>query len=307
MQDISDIAIIGAGPAGLTASIYGTRGGYRTIVLAGAIAGGQLLTTTEIENFPGFEKPISGFDLMNNMINQAKRLGVNIINEELKDIDVFEKPFKLTSSSNTYYSKTVIIATGASAKWLGLESERKFIGKGISSCATCDGFFYKDKTVAVIGGGDTAAGDALFLTKFAQKVYIIHRRDKLRAAYTLQEKLKQNPKIEIIYDSVVEEFIGNNKLEAIKIKNLKNNQIDKLNLSGVFVAIGHTPNTNVFKNKIKIDDDGYIEVNCLYETSIRGIFAAGDVCDKRYKQAIVAAGSGAMAAINAIKYLEIIE
>ncbi|MEW5951284.1 MAG: thioredoxin-disulfide reductase [Elusimicrobia bacterium] len=301
---ILDIAVIGAGPAGLTAGIYGARGGMETAVFAGPAAGGQLLQTMDIENFPGFPNPISGFDLMTKVINQAKRLGSSVISEEVKEIEVCCSPFKLRAGNSFYQAKTLIIATGAQAKWLGLASESKFIGKGVSGCATCDGFFYKGKDVCVIGGGDTAAEDALFLTKFANKVYLIHRRDQLRAAYILQEKLKNNPKIEIIYDHIAEEFSGKDKLEAVTLKNVKTGEKKILQLPGAFIAIGHTPNTSLFKDKVRLDDQGYVIINSKYETSVEGVYAAGDVCDQIYKQAIVAAGSGCMAAMNAIKYLE---
>jgi len=303
-NEIIDISIIGAGPAGLTAAIYGARAGLKTVVFAGSAAGGQLLQTMDIENFPGFTNPISGFDLMNKIINQAKRLGSTILNEHVSNIEISCKPFKIKAGEKEYISKTIIVATGANAKWLGLPSEQKFIGKGVSACATCDGFFYKDKIVCVIGGGDTASEDALFLTKFAQKVYLIHRRDKLRAAYILQNKMAQNPKIEIIYDHVPVEILGDNKVKAIKIKNVKTDEIKEIETSGVFIAIGHHPNTNIFHNKLRMDDYGYILVNSKLETSVEGILAAGDVCDQYYKQAIVAAGSGCIAALNAIKYIE---
>ncbi len=303
-EKILDMAVIGAGPAGLTAAIYGARGGLETAVFAGPAAGGQLLQTMDIENFPGFPNPISGFDLMTKVINQAKRLGASIISEDVKDISVCCSPFKIKAGGAEYSAKTVVIATGAQAKWLGLPSEAKLTGKGVSGCATCDGFFYKGKEVCVIGGGDTAAEDALFLTKFAGKVYLVHRRDQLRAAYILQQKLKSNPKIEIIYDHVADDFLGSDKLEAVVIKNVKTNGKRTLQTPGAFIAIGHTPNTELFKGKIKMDDEGYILVNDKYETSVAGIYAAGDVCDRVYKQAIVAAGSGCMASMNAIKYLE---
>lgn len=299
-----DMAVIGAGPAGLTAAIYGARAGLKTAVFASAVAGGQLLQTMDIENFPGFPDPISGFDLMTKIINQTKRLGTSIISEDVKDVSVSSSPFKLKTSSIEYLAKTVIIATGAQSKWLGLTSEAHLIGKGVSGCATCDGFFYKNKDVCVIGGGDTAAEDAIFLTKFASRVYIIHRRDQLKAAYILQQKIKANPKIEIIYEHVVDEFLGTNKLEGVVIKNVKTLEKKTLQTLGAFIAIGHTPNTEIFKGKIEMDNEGYIIVNEKYETSVAGIYAAGDVCDRVYRQAIVAAASGCMASMNAIKHLE---
>lgn len=299
-----DIIIIGSGPAGITASIYGSRAGLKTLVIAGPAPGGQLLQTMDIENFPGFEHPISGFDLMTKMINQSKRLGTKIINEFAKELDLSKTPFTVKTGANIYQTKSVIIATGANAKWLGLESEQRLIGKGVSSCATCDGFFYKGKTVCVIGGGDSACEEAIFLTNFAQKVYLIHRRDQLRAAYIMQEKVKKNPKIEIIYDHIPSEIIGENKVSGIKIKNVKTQEEKKIDLDGVFVAIGHHPNSEIVKGKVKLDDHGYIVVDSNFQTSVPGVFACGDVADTIYKQAIVASGTGCMAAMNAIKFVE---
>lgn len=300
-----DIIIIGAGPAGLTAGIYSARGGAKTLVFGGTAPGGQLLLTTEIENFPGFPQGISGFDLIQNMLNQAKRLGAQVIQEDVTGINFDKKPYEIISSNkNSFFCKAVIIASGAKARWLGIESEKKFIGKGVSACATCDGAFFKNKEVCVIGGGDTAAEDALFLTKFARKVYLVHRRDKLRTAYRLQEKLRENPKIEIIYESVVQEILGDTKVTGIKIKNLKTNQIKELSLNGVFVAIGHEPETSLFKDKIKLDENGYVITDRHGQTSVEGVFAAGDVVDRFYKQAVTAAGSGCIAALEALKYLE---
>jgi thioredoxin reductase (NADPH) len=299
-----DIIVIGSGPAGLTAAIYAQRGGMKTLVIGGLLLGGQIIETNEVENFPGFEQPISGFELMTRMINQAKRFGAEIINEYATEVELNKYPFEIKTAYNLYTAKSLIVATGASAKWLGIDGEERFKGKGVSSCATCDAFFYKGKTVAVIGGGDTAASDALFLTKFAQKVYLIHRRDKLRAAYILSEKLKSNPKIEIIYDHIPVEIIGDTKLNAIIIKNVKTEETKKLDVDGVFVAIGHTPNSKILAGKVKIDESGYIVVNSNYETSVKGVFACGDVVDPLYKQAIIASGSGAIAALNAIKFIE---
>ncbi len=299
-----DIIIIGSGPAGITASIYGSRAGLKTLVIAGPAPGGQLLQTMDIENFPGFEHPISGFDLMTKMINQSKRLGTKIINEFAKELDLSKTPFTVKTGANIYQTKSVIIATGANAKWLGLESEQRLIGRGVSSCATCDGFFYKGKTVCVIGGGDSACEEAIFLTNFAQKVYLIHRRDQLRAAYIMQEKVKKNPKIEIIYDHIPSEIIGENKVSGIKIKNVKTQEEKKIDLDGVFIAIGHHPNSEIVKGKVKLDDHGYIVVDSNFQTSVPGVFACGDVADTVYKQAIVASGTGCMAAMNAIKFVE---
>lgn len=299
-----DIVIIGSGPAGLTAAIYAQRGGMKTLVIGGPAPGGQLLQTTEIENFPGFEKPISGYDLMLRMINQAKRLGAVISTELAKDIDISSKPFKTITEKNTYTSKALIIATGSTPKTLGIDSEALFTNKGVSYCATCDGFFYRGKDVCVVGGGDSACEEASFLTNFANKVYLIHRRDKLRASALSQEKVKKNPKIEILYNYVVKEIKGNNKVERVILKNTLDLSEKEIDVSGVFIAIGHNPNSGIVKDKVKLDADGYILVDTNYQTSVEGVFACGDVVDKVYKQAVIAASSGAIAAINAVKYIE---
>lgn len=298
-----DIIIIGSGPAGLTASIYAQRGGMKSLIIGGPAPGGQLLQTTEIENFPGFEKPISGYDLMSKMINQAKRLGATILSDYANEIDI-TKPFKVKAGSNTYIAKSIIIATGSTPKTLGIESEGFFANRGVSYCATCDGFFYRGKDVCVVGGGDSACEEASFLTNFANKVYLIHRRDILRAAPLVQDKVKKNPKIEIIYSHIVKEIKGNEKVEKVLLKSTKDNSEKEIEVSGVFIAIGHNPNSEIFKGKIDIDNEGYIVVDKEYQTSIRGIFACGDVVDKIYKQAVIAAATGAIAAMNAIKYIE---
>ncbi|MBI4655303.1 MAG: thioredoxin-disulfide reductase [Elusimicrobia bacterium] len=299
-----DIIIIGAGPAGMTAAVYCARGGAKTLVFGGIAPGGQLLMTTEIENFPGFPKPVAGPDLMQNMLNQAKRLGAEVIHEEAADVKFDKKPYEITSAGeNSFYCKAVIIASGARARWLNLESEQKFIGKGVSACATCDGAFFRNKEVCVIGGGDTAAEDAVFLTKFAARVYLIHRRDKLRTAYRLQERLK-NPKIELVYDSVLEQVMGDKKVSGVKIKNVKTGQIREIPAQGVFIAIGHEPETKLFRDSLKTDEKGYILTDGKTRTSIEGVFAAGDVADPLYKQAVIASGTGCMAALEALKYIE---
>ncbi|MCX5784533.1 MAG: thioredoxin-disulfide reductase [Elusimicrobia bacterium] len=300
-----DLLIIGSGPAGFTAAIYGARGGLKTALIGGAAPGGQLLQTTEIENFPGFQEPVNGADLMTRMLNQAKRLGAAILQEDAVKVDLKVSPFAVTgSSANIYTARAVIAATGARARWLGLASEGKYIGKGVSGCATCDGFFYRGKEVCVVGGGDSAAEDALFLTRFASRVYLVHRRDQLRANFRLQEKLKANPKIEIIYDCVPLEMLGDSKLKTVKLKNVKTGAIRELNLTGAFIAIGHSPETAVFEGQLKLDQDGYILTDGHAGTSVPGVFAAGDVMDRNYKQAVVAAGSGCVASMEAGKYLE---
>ena len=300
-----DMIIIGAGPAGFTAAIYAARGGVRACLFGGIAPGGQLLLTTEIENFPGFPEPVAGADLMTAMLKQAKRLGTEVLTDDAAAVDFSVRPFSVTSSSGGQYTAgAVIIATGARAKWLGLPSEQKYIGKGVSGCATCDGFFYRGKEVCVIGGGDTAVEDALFLTKFASKVYLVHRRDQLRANFRLQEKLKGNNKVEILYDSVLEEVQGADKATGAKIKNVKTGETRVLSTSGIFIAVGHTPATEIFKEKLNLDDSGYVVADERTRTSVCGVFAAGDVMDRYYKQAVVAAGAGCKAALEALQHLE---
>lgn len=305
---VSNILIIGSGPAGYTAGIYTARAGLNPILVSGYQVGGQLTLTTNIENFPGFPEPINGNELMNRMRMQAQNVGVTIIDDRITEVDFNRKPFVCSSENgNSYKSRAIIIATGSSARWLEIESEKKYIGFGVSACATCDGFFYRDKVVAVIGGGNSAAEEALYLTHFAQKVYLIHRRDALRADAVMQERVKNHPKISILWNTVVEEIIGTENplgVTGLKIKNVKNDNINQIGVNGVFIAIGHHPNTSVFKEYLKLDASGYIMTNpdCA-ATNIEGVFAAGDVKDPKYRQAVTAAGSGAMAAIEAEKYI----
>jgi len=299
------IIIIGSGPAGFTAAIYAARGGVTSCLFGGIAPGGQLLLTTEIENFPGFPEPIAGPDLMTAMLKQAKRLGAEIMTDHAAAVDLSVKPFTVTSSSGARVTAdALIVATGARARWLGLPSEMKYVGKGVSGCATCDGFFYRGKEVCVIGGGDSAVEDALFLTKFAVKVYLVHRRDALRANFRLQDKLRKNKKIEVVYDSVLDEVTGDERVSAARIKNVKTGELRVLPTPGVFIAIGHTPVTEMFKGKLNLDDSGYIVADERTRTSVCGVFAAGDVTDHRYKQAIVAAGTGCKAALEALQHIE---
>lgn len=302
------VLIIGSGPAGYTAGIYAARSGLNPIIVAGPQMGGQLTITTEIENFPGFPTPIYGSELMNNMKQQAENVGVTIHEDIITELDAQQRPFVLcTENGNCYKADSIIVATGASARWLGLESEAKFRGFGVSGCATCDGFFYRGKEVAVIGGGNTAVDEAIYLTNFASKVTLIHRRDSLRADKTLQERLFANPKIEVIWDSVVTEFVGSYEplsLTGLKVKNIKTDEIINLSVSGAFIAIGHHPNSDLFKGILETDAEGYIITkpnSCA--TNIAGIFAAGDIKDPQFRQAIVAAGSGCIASLEAEKYL----
>ncbi len=306
MADINNVIIIGSGPAGYTAAIYAARANLKPILVSGFQPGGQLTITTDVENYPGYEDPIQGPWLMDQMQKQAAHVGTEIINSQVTEVFLNEDVKKLNlDNGTTLNAKTVIISTGAQARWLGLENESKFQGHGLSACATCDGFFFKDKEVAVIGGGNSAAEEALFLTKFATKVYLIHRRDKLRAEKILQDRLKENSKIEFIWNSEVTKFNGNDDLESIDLLNKKDNQTSSLKIDGVFIAIGHDPATQLFKGQLKMDDGGYIITDPdSTKTSIDGVFAAGDVKDKIYRQAVTAAGMGCMAALEVEKYLD---
>ena len=306
MADINNVIIIGSGPAGYTAAIYAARANLKPILVSGLQPGGQLTITTDVENYPGYEDPIQGPWLMEQMQKQAAHVGTEIINSQVTEVFLNEKIKKLNlDNGTTLNTKTVIISTGAQARWLGLENEAKFQGHGLSACATCDGFFFKDKEVAVIGGGNSAAEEALFLTKFATKVYLVHRRDKLRAEKILQDRLKQNSKIEFIWNSEVTKFNGNDDLESIDLLNKQDNKISNLKIDGVFIAIGHDPATQLFKGQLKMDDGGYIITDPdSTKTSIEGVFAAGDVKDKIYRQAVTAAGMGCMAALEVEKYLD---
>ena len=302
------VLILGSGPAGYTAAIYAARALLKPILVFGSEPGGQLTTTTDVENFPGFAKVIQGPWLMEEMKGQAKAVGTEMIQDHINKVDLSNKPFTAHGDSGQIYTAdSIIISTGAQARWLNLESEQKFRGFGVSACATCDGFFFKDKEVAVVGGGNAAVEEAMFLTKFASKVKLIHRRNELRAEKMLQEKLKANKKIEIIWDSVVHEVLGSKEpkgVHGLKIKNVKDNKISELKLDGLFVAIGHDPATSLFKNQLKMDKEGYLITKPdSTQTNIPGVFAAGDVKDKIFRQAVTAAGMGCMAALEAEKHL----
>ena len=301
------VLIIGSGPAGYTAAIYAARALLKPILVFGSEPGGQL-TTTDVENFPGFSKVIQGPWLMEEMKGQASAVGTEMIQDHISKVDLSKKPFVATSDNGQIYTAdSIIISTGAQARWLNLDSETKFRGFGVSACATCDGFFFKDKEVAVVGGGNAAVEEAMFLTKFASKVHLIHRRNELRAEKLLQEKLKANKKIEIIWDSVVEEVLGTDEpkvVNGIKLKNMKSNKSSDLKVDGLFIAIGHDPATSLFKNQIEMDKEGYLKTKPdSTVTNIPGVFAAGDVKDKIFRQAVTAAGMGCMAALEAEKYL----
>ena len=298
-----DVVIIGSGPAGLTAAIYTSRAGLKTLVAAGMLWGGNLMLTTEVENFPGFENGILGPELMEQMRKQAERFGAELVLENATSLDLKSKPFKVTVGNTVHEAKAVIIATGASAKWLGLESETRLRGRGVSVCATCDAAFFRNRKVVVVGGGDTALEEAFVLSRVASEVKVIHRRDKLRATKFLQEKAFENPKISFVWNSTVKEILGKNMVEGIKLHDVVSGEESVLDCDGVFIAIGHKPNTEIFKDQIELDAAGYIIVKEQTRTNIEGVFAAGDVIDPRYRQAIAAAGSGCKAAIDAEKYL----
>ena len=302
------VLIIGSGPAGYTAAIYAARAMLGPTMVFGSEPGGQLTTTTDVENFPGFSKVIQGPWLMEEMKGQAEAVGTEMIQDHISKVDLSKKPFSaVADSGQAYTADSIIISTGAQARWLNLKSEQEFKGFGVSSCATCDGFFFKEKEVAVVGGGNAAVEEAIFLTKFASKVYLIHRRNELRAEKLLQEKLKVNKKIKIIWDSAVEEVLGASKpkgVNAIKIKNLKTKDVAELKVDGLFIAIGHDPATALFKDQLDMDKEGYLITKPDSTiTNVPGVFAAGDVKDKIFRQAVTAAGTGCMAALEAEKYL----
>ncbi|HPQ41628.1 MAG TPA: thioredoxin-disulfide reductase [bacterium] len=308
MEDRVQMVIIGSGPAGLTAAIYSARANLKPVVFEGVQPGGQLMITTEIENFPGWPEGVMGPELMENCRRQAERFGAILVPEEVTAIDLKDRPFEITySGDKTIFANVVIIATGASARWLNIESEQRLRGHGVSACATCDGFFFKDKKVAVVGGGDTAMEDAIHLTRFAKEVLVIHRRNELRASKYMQDRARRNPKIKFVWDSVVEEVIGEKAtgVVGVMVKNVKTDVMSRIDIDGLFVAIGHNPNTKFLKGQLPVDDSGFIKCERGDVTScIPGVFVAGDVRDSRYRQAITAAGMGCMAAVEAQEYLE---
>ena len=302
------VLILGSGPAGYTAAIYAARAMLKPILVHGSQPGGQLTTTTDVENYPGYSKVIQGPWLMDEMKGQAEAVGTEMIQDHISKVDLTKKPFTATGDSGQIYTAdSFIISTGAQARWLNLKSEQEFRGFGVSACATCDGFFFKEKEVAVVGGGNAAVEEAMFLTKFASKVFLIHRRNELRAEKMLQAKLKSNKKIEIIWDTVVEDVIGTKEpktVNALKIKNVKDNKVKELIVDGLFIAIGHDPATSLFKDQLNMDKEGYLITKPdSTETNIPGVFAAGDVKDKIFRQAVTAAGMGCMSALEAEKYL----
>jgi thioredoxin reductase (NADPH) len=298
-----DVAIIGSGPAGYTASIYTSRAKLRTIVISGSLPGGQLMTTTDVENFPGFPSGINGPELMTYMQQQSERFGTTMLIDEVTRVDFGSKPFRIYTGSSTYTSDSVLISTGATPRKLGIKSEQEFSGRGLSYCATCDGPFFKNQDIVVVGGGDTALEEATFLTKFGKTVKVIHRRAELRASKILQERAFENPKIEFIWNSSIIDVKGDKKVSSVVVKNIDTSEEKNLEAGGIFVAIGHEPNTAIFKGQVDLDEKGYIILQNRTRTNIEGVFAAGDVHDFRYRQAITAAGFGCMAALDIEKWL----
>jgi len=298
-----DVIIIGSGSAGYTAAIYACRAGRKTLILAGSIPGGQLMITSDVENFPGFPEGVLGPELMEKLRRQAEKFGPEIIYDDVSFVEFSSRPFKVVAGGKSYEGKSVIIATGANAKWLGLPSETKFRGRGVSSCATCDGFFFKGKDVVTVGGGDTAMEEATFLANITKSVTVVHRRDALRASKIMQERATANPKIHFVWDSTIKEITGDDKVTGVQLHNLKSGKDSHVNAEGVFVAIGYEPNTGFLKGKVELDSQGYVVTRKDTETSIPGVFAAGDVRDHKYRQAVTAAADGCMAAIDADRFL----
>ena len=304
-QQIHKVIILGSGPAGLTAAIYAARANLNPVLIEGEEAGGQLMTTTDVENYPGFPQGIMGPELIEVTRKQAKRFGTLFCTDHITQVDFSQKPFCLGNKKKQYLTQSVIICTGASAKYLGLENEKRLLGRGVSACATCDGAFFKDQLVCVVGGGDTAMEEALFLTKFARKVWVIHRRDTFRASKIMSDRVKVHKKIEILWNHQLHDVLGENSVKQILIKDTLNQKTKTLDMDGVFIAIGHKPNTDIFKNQLEMNQVGYLitKKRSTY-TSIPGVFAAGDVQDPIYRQAVTAAGTGCMAAIDAERWLE---
>ncbi len=298
-----DVIIIGAGPAGYTAGIYCSRARHDTLILSGILPGGQLVNTTEVENYPGFENGVMGPDLMIVMRKQTERMGTTIIDDEVIDVDFRHKPFKILTASEEYECRAVIIATGASPRKIGIVGEQTFGGRGVSYCATCDGPFFRNQELVVVGGGDSAIEEATFLTKFASKVHIVHRKDQLRASKVMQERAFSNQKIQFHWNSEVSDITGDQKVQNVILNDTKTGQKTTLPVGGIFVAIGHEPNTKIFANRVELDAQGYLVLKDHTKTSVEGVFGAGDVHDHRYRQAITAAGYGCMAAIDVDKYL----
>lgn len=305
-MSVENVIIIGSGPAGLTAATYTARALMNPLMIEGAEAGGQLMITTDVENYPGFPDAVSGPDLVEKMRKQAERFGTRFITKNVSKVDFSTRPFKVWVGDQLYQAQSIIVSTGASAKWIGLESERQYMNKGVSACATCDGAFFRNLVVGVVGGGDTAMEEANFLTRFASKVYLIHRRNEFRASKIMVERALNNPKIEVLYSKAVEQVLGDGKsVKSVILKDTQSGETSELPLEGLFVAIGHKPNTDLFKGILTADENGYLvtQANTTY-TNVEGVFACGDVQDHVYRQAITAAGTGCMAAIDAERWLE---
>jgi len=298
-----DVIIIGAGPAGYTAGIYCSRARHDTLIISGLLPGGQLMNTTDVENYPGFEDGVMGPELMLTMRKQAERMKTTIMDDVVVNVDFRAKPFKVLTGSEEYEAKAVIVCTGATPRKIGIEGEQTFSGKGVSYCATCDGAFFRNQDIAVVGGGDTCMEEAIFLTKFASKVHIIHRRDEFRASKIMQDRALSNENIEVHWNSVIDDIKGDQKVQQRILKDTKTGENKTLEMGGVFVAIGHEPNTDLFKNQLEMDENGYIIQKENTQTSVKGVFTAGDVHDHRYRQAVTAAGFGCMSAIDVDKYL----
>ncbi|MEM2340204.1 MAG: thioredoxin-disulfide reductase [Candidatus Bathyarchaeia archaeon] len=302
--NLEDLIIIGSGCAGCAAAIYASRAGLEPLVIEGPQPGGQLMMAGEVENFPGFPDPVPGPTLVERMRQQAERLGARFLSGSVTRADFSKRPLKVLTESGVHEARSFIIATGSRSKWLGLESERRLIGRGVSSCAYCDGYFFKGKRVAVVGGGDTALGEALFLSGIAKEVVVVHRRSELRAKKTLQDRAFRNEKIRFEWNKIVSEVLGSDRVSGILLKDVITGEVKRLDCDGLFVAIGHEPNTEAFKGQLEMDEEGYIMTKDLVKTSVEGVFAAGDVCNKRYRQAVVASALGSIAAIEAEKFLE---
>ena len=298
-----DVVIIGAGPAGYTAGIYCSRARHNTLLISGILPGGQLMNTTDVENYPGFSDGIMGPDLMTVMRKQTEKMGTKIIDDEVTSVDFKVNPLKVKTASEEFEAKTVIVCTGANPRKIGLDGEQTFAGKGVSYCATCDGAFFKDQELIVVGGGDSAMEEATFLTKFASTVHIVHRREEFRASKIMQERALANEKIKVHFNCTVKDIQGDQKFRKVIINNTKTNEDETLDAGGLFVAIGHEPNSKMFQNQLELDENGYVIIKNNTETSISGVFCAGDVHDHRYRQAVTAAGFGCMAAIDVDKYL----
>ncbi len=303
-KKIHNVIIIGSGPAGYTAAIYASRAMLSPLMIEGEVVGGQLMLTTDVENYPGFPKAVTGPDMMALFREQAERFGTKFISQMVTKVDFSERPFKVWVGDDLHVGQAVIVATGASAKYLGLPNERRLMAKGVSACATCDGAFFKNVPIAIVGGGDTAMEEALFLTRYASQIYLIHRRDSFRASKIMVERVTNHPKIQIVWDTVVEDVLGDTLVNGLVLKNLKTAQITQLNVEGLFIAIGHQPNTAIFKGQLETNEAGYLVTrpDSTY-TSKEGVFAAGDVQDHVYRQAVTAAGSGCMAAIDCERWL----